>query len=86
MNSKYRLVRAIGLFGEALVFAADAISIQADGLTFDAAGNLFVWTGVLSRSSRSMDSGTRYLPLAKLPFVICYSRSAAALLSVWMQR
>ena len=45
MNSKYRLVRAIGLFGEALVFAADVIRAQADGLTFDAAGNLFVVDG-----------------------------------------
>ena len=39
MNSKHRLTRAIGLFGAAFVFAADVISAQADGLTFDAAGS-----------------------------------------------
>jgi len=45
MNLKHRLVRAIGLFGAAFVFAADLISAHADGLTFDAAGNLFVADG-----------------------------------------
>ena len=45
MISKHRLVRAIGLIGAVLVFAAEVISAQADGLTFDAAGNLFVADG-----------------------------------------
>ena len=45
MNSKHRLIRAIGLFGAGFVFAAEVISAQADGLTFDAAGNLFAAEG-----------------------------------------
>jgi len=45
MNSKHRLVGAIALFGAAFVFAADVISTHAGGLTFDAAGNLFVADG-----------------------------------------
>ena len=40
MNSKHR-----GLFGAGFVFAAAVISAQADGLTFDAAGNLFAADG-----------------------------------------
>jgi len=45
MNSKHRLVGAIALFGAAFVFAADVITTHAGGLTFDAAGNLFVADG-----------------------------------------
>jgi hypothetical protein len=45
MNSKHRLIRGIGLFGAGFVFAAAVISAQADGLTFDAAGNLFAADG-----------------------------------------
>ena len=45
MNSKHRLVSAVSLFGAAFVFAVDAISAHAGGLTFDAAGNLFVVDG-----------------------------------------
>src|SRR3984893_440100 len=45
MNLKHRLVRAIGLFGGAFVFAAELISAHADGLTFDGGGNLFVADG-----------------------------------------
>jgi hypothetical protein len=45
MNCKRCLVRAIALFCAAFAFAADVISIHAGGLTFDAAGNLFVADG-----------------------------------------